>query len=155
MLTFCLSFSRFGLSNRFDTEFPSVLTGKVQFLYSCTSFLLFVQFQVGRINQLKPQWFNCSFGPLTAPASPNRPIQTSPSGFEHFKERTAVYRKEPECAAVQLCKWVSGLWGTVGGDPSAFEGPAPGDKIMKWRRCRRQERKASWVGRRNTKRLQG
>lgn len=49
-------FCRFGLSNRFDTEFPSVLTGKVQLLFFQalslqTHKLLSVQFQVGRIKQ--------------------------------------------------------------------------------------------------------
>lgn len=51
-----LFFCRFGLSNRFDTEFPSVLTGKVQLLFFQalslqTHKLLSVQFQVGRIKQ--------------------------------------------------------------------------------------------------------
>lgn len=64
ILTICLCFVvffRFGLSNRFDTEFPSVLTGKVLSLFyffplalqSCS--LLSVHFQVERIKQLKPQ----------------------------------------------------------------------------------------------------
>lgn len=42
-----------------------------------------------------------------------------------------MYRKVPECAAVQLCKCVSLLWGSVDGDPGVLEGPALGDKIMK------------------------
>lgn len=70
-LLFVFSFSRFGLSNRFDTEFPSVLTGKVPSLFSLRplpplalqSHSLSVHFQVGRIKQWKPQWFYCSFGP--------------------------------------------------------------------------------------------
>ena len=53
-----------------------------------------VQFQVGRIKQFKPQWSFCSFGPLTAPTSPNLPIQTSPSGSDltekQFKQRTTA-----------------------------------------------------------------
>lgn len=31
-----LLFSRFGLSNKFDTEFPSVLTGKVSVRLNCS-----------------------------------------------------------------------------------------------------------------------
>lgn len=51
-------FPRFGLSNRFDTEFPSVLTGKVLSFYydffpplALQSRGLSVHFQVGRIKQ--------------------------------------------------------------------------------------------------------
>lgn len=160
-LTVCCCFFRFGLSNKFDTEFPSVLTGKVQFSFSFMPFsqCLSVQFQVGRIKQLKPQWFYCSFGSLTTLTSQKPPHSTLVEWFwsdsDAFKVTHHSASKVAECVAVQPCKWVSRPWGSVGGDPSVVEGPALGDKIMKWRLRHRQERKASWVGRWNTKRLQG
>lgn len=70
--------------------------------------------------------------PLTAPTSPERPIQTSQSGFDllgmHWRQRGTLQRKEPECTALSMSKLVYG--GSADGDPSVLEAPAPGDKIL-------------------------
>lgn len=115
--------------------------------------LISVQTQPGWIKQLKLQWIFCSAGPLMALTSPERPIQSFLGRFDlmqmHYRQRG---RKEPECAAVQFCKWVSRplVLGWQGDHLFLFfffffsEGRAPGDKIMKWGFCRRQ---GSFLGR--------
>lgn len=51
LLCFVLFFFRFGLSNRFDTEFPSVLTGKVQLLFK-----FFLHFSLADCFLFKSKW---------------------------------------------------------------------------------------------------
>ena len=75
VLTFCyVVFFRFGLSNRFDTEFPSILTGKVQSPFSFLALqgcrLLSVHFQVGRIKQLKATVILLFFWAFNSPNFP-------------------------------------------------------------------------------------